>query len=183
MKAATGHVTLTIGEQRLLADRLVFKRLDESFHAENLRIGQYPFYLGGATADGTLDKNYRLKEVSIYHGSISYTDPGRWKPASRADTIIYSPGHFVRLVKSLVGVNGAELIPISRLSQDLTEAFTADYFSFEVGYRHTLGGSIDIGFHVPVFGVSHLERRHRVLHQARVHGRAVRHLCLGRRQP
>ena len=141
---ATGNVTLTDGDERLLADRVEYNRLDGHFSAVNLRIGRFPVYIQGAYAEGT------LKEITIRNAVISYTEPGRWKPSARADTIIYSPGRYVRTISALIGLGGTVFIPIASLSQDLNDAITARYFTFSAGYRSTLGPILDIGFHVPV---------------------------------
>lgn len=141
---AIGNVTVTTSDQRLLADRLEYNRVNGNFTAQNIRVGRYPVYIQGESAEGTLD------EVTIHKAIISYTEPGRWKPSAKADTIIYSPGRYVRTISALVGMGGAEFIPIASLRQDLNDAFTGSYFTFEAGYRSTLGPIAGVGFHVPV---------------------------------
>ena len=140
---ATGTVTLTDSDERLLADRLEYNRTDGRFSALNIRVGRFPVYIQGASAEGT------LQEITIHKAVISYTEPGRWKPSARAETIVYSPGRYVRTVSALIGLSGAEFIPISSLRQDLNDAVTANYFTFDAGYRSTLGPILDVGFHVP----------------------------------
>jgi len=73
---ATCTVTLTNGDERLLADRVEYNRLTGRFSALNLRIGRYPIYVQGASAEGTLE------EITIHRAVISYTEPGRWKPSA-----------------------------------------------------------------------------------------------------
>lgn len=141
---AIGNVTLTNIDERLLADRLEYNTVTGHFTAQNIRIGRYPVYIQGLSAEGTLE------EITIHKAVISYTEPGRWKPSAKAETIIYSPGRYVKTVSALVGLSGAEFIPITSLRQDLNDAFTADYFTFDAGYRSTLGPILDVGFHVPV---------------------------------
>ena len=144
MLIATGTVALTNGDERLLADRVEYNRLSGHFTAVNIRVGRFPIYIQGANAEGTLE------EITIHKAVISYTEPGRWKPSAKAETIVYSPGRYVRTVSALIGLSGAEFIPISSLRQDLNDAMTANYFTFEAGYRSTLGPILDVGFHVPV---------------------------------
>jgi LPS-assembly protein len=141
---AIGNVTLTSSDERVLADRLEYNRLTGHFLAQNVRIGRFPVYIQGVSAEGT------LQEITIHKAVISYTEPGRWKPSAKADTIVYSPGRYVRTVSALIGLSGAEFIPISSLRQDLNDAMTANYFTFDAGYRSTLGPILDVGFHVPV---------------------------------
>ncbi len=147
---ATGHVVLTRGVGRLLADWVKYQHKDGFFRARNVRLGRYPIYMQGATAEGT------AKEIVLHQATMTYTDPGRWKPSAKADTIIYSPGRYVKMVGSLIGITGVEVIPIKGLQQDLTQALTAEYFHFEGGYRSSLGGILDVGFHVPVFDTARL---------------------------
>lgn len=142
---ASGHVTMTRGVGRMLADWFEYHRRDGYFRARNVRITHYPLCMQAATADGT------EKEMHLHQATITYTDPGRWKPSAKAETIIYSPGKYVKLVGSLIGMTGAEVIPIKGLQQDLTSALTAEYFHFGAGYRSTLGGMLDVGLRVPTF--------------------------------
>jgi len=152
---ATGHTTLTWGDERLLADELDYYRQKGSFSALHIRVGRYPFYIQGQSADGTIFVQGQSvpgtkTEIFIHHASITYTDPGRWKPAIKAETIVYSPGRYLRMVRSMVGLHNAEIIPLGALDQNLTTAFGLADFSLAVGYRSSLGGTADIGMRVPV---------------------------------
>jgi len=139
-----GHVTLTNKDERMLADYLEYHRTAGTFLARDVRIGRFPIYIQGVTADGTLE------EMTIHNAIVSFTDPGDWKPSMKAKTIIYSPGHYFRSVKSLVGVNGAQVVPIGTVRQNLNSALHSDLLNFEVGYRSSLGGSISVGAHLPI---------------------------------
>ena len=50
---AVGHITFTRLDARLLADRLVYNRNDGTFRAENIRLGSYPYFAEGFSAEGT----------------------------------------------------------------------------------------------------------------------------------
>lgn len=141
-----GNVIMTEGDERMLADYLEYHRTDGTFVAKDIRIGRYPVYIQGVSAEGT------LRQITIHQAIVSYTDPGRWKPSIKAGTIIYSPGHYLRTVKSLVGLTGAEIIPLGTIRQSLDQAISASLLTFDAGYRSSLGPSLTIGYHVPVFG-------------------------------
>ncbi len=142
---ATGHVTLTRGDQRLLADHLTYRRVDDSFSATNVRIGRYPFYIEGTRAEGN------LKRVVVHHAKVTYGEPGPYQPTVRAETITYEPGNYLRFVSSMVGIGGTDFLPIPKFNQDFRKGNPLDMLTADVGYRSTLGGSVDIGYHEPVF--------------------------------
>jgi LPS-assembly protein len=141
---ARGHVTLTNRDQRLLADYLEYHRADGTFSAKDIRIGRYPVYIQGESAEGV------RQEITIHNAIVTYTDPGAWKPSLKARTIVYSPGHYLRTVKSLVGINGIEILPVGSLRQNLNSAINAQILTFLVGYRSSLGGILNVGVHVPI---------------------------------
>ena len=141
---AIGHVVLTSDRQRLLADRMVYHRNAGSFTAVNLRAGQYPFYIEGATAEGT------MAEVTVHRAKVTYGEPGPWQPTIKAETIVFSPGHYLRLLGSLIGLGNSDFFPIPHFRQDLGKAGAVSDVSFEVGYRSFLGGTADLGVRLPV---------------------------------
>ena len=136
---------MTRGDERLLADELEYHRLTAPSPPSNIRVGRYPFYISGETAEGS------KTEVVIHKARITYTDPGRWKPAIKAETIIYSPGKYLRMVRSMVGLHNEEIVPLGAIHEDLTRAFGFADLSAEVGYRSSLGATADVGLRVPVF--------------------------------
>ena len=141
---ALGHVTLTSGRQRLLADHMIYHRGDGSFTAVNLRGGEFPFYIRGDTAEGT------MREVVVHHATVIYGEPGPWQPTITAETIVFSPGHYLRLLSSFIGLGDSDFFPIPHYGQDLGKASAVSALSFEVGYRSTLGGSADLGLRLPL---------------------------------
>jgi len=150
---ARGHVTLTNKDERMLADYLEYRRNLGTFLARDVRIGRFPIYIQGETADGVIHTEAtdgREEEMTIHNAIVTYTDPGAWKPSIKAKTLIYSPGHYMRSVKSMVGVEGAEVIPVGSLRENLNSALHSDLVTFEVGYRSSLGGIVTVGAHVPV---------------------------------
>jgi len=142
---ADGRVTFTQGDRRLLADHLTYRRIDAYFTATNVRVGRYPFYIQGATAEGN------RTQVVVHHARVTYGEPGPWQPTVRADTIIFEPGHYLRFLSSMVGVGSKDFFPIPRFNQNFGQASALALLTFDVGYRSNLGGTLDIGFHPTVF--------------------------------
>jgi LPS-assembly protein len=144
---AVGHVTLTQGESRVLADKLEFHRADGSFTATNVRVEpRYPIIIQGESAYG------RGEKITIRQAIVTYTDPGRWKPSIKAREIVYEPGHYLKTVRSAIGLSGMEFVPLGSIRENLNEAISESILSFNVGYRSSLGGIAGLGVHYPVFG-------------------------------
>ena len=143
--SASGHVVLTRIGDRLLADRLTYDRGTGAFTAQNLRAGRFPFHIEGVRAEGT------RTEVLVHDAVITYGEPGRWQPVVRAKTVIYSPGHYLRLTGADLGIgNFLPIVPIARLGEDLAHETALWNMTVTGGYRHDLGPYLDAGFHIPV---------------------------------
>jgi len=142
---AIGHVVLTVVGDRILADSLTYDAANGTFTARNLRIGRFPYYIEGKTAEGT------PKEIVVHDATVTYREPGKWQPTIRAKTLIFSPGHYLRLSGGNVGIGSYNPIPFSRMGQDLSHQSTFSDASFDGGYRRNLGAYVDTAFHIPVF--------------------------------
>ncbi len=144
--SARGHVTMTQGEERLLADTVEFHRSDGSFTARNVRLTpRYPIVIQGSSAEG------HGREIIIHDAIVTYTDPGSWKPSIKARTVIYEQGHYLRMVRSMVGLSGLEIVPLGSVGEKLNQAVSESILSFYAGYRSFLGASVGAGLHDPVF--------------------------------
>jgi len=142
---ATGHVVMTRIGDRLLADKLTLNQADGSFTAVNLRIGRFPYYIEGATAEGNRD------QVIVHDAVVTYEEPGAWQPTIRARTLTYSPGHYLRLAGANVGVGKYRPLPVYRAGQELGRGSSAYNVTMDGGYRHSLGAYADVATHIPVF--------------------------------
>jgi len=142
--SASGHVILTRIGDRLLADRLTYKRSDGSFTAQNLRAGRFPFHISGPSAEGN------RTEVVVHDSVLVYGEPGPWQPVIKARTVFYSPGHYLRLAGANLGIGNYLPLPISRLGEDLAHETTLWNMTVNGGYRHDLGPYLDLAFHTPV---------------------------------
>ncbi len=140
---ASGHVVLTRIGDRLLADRLTFNRGNQTFTAQNLRAGRFPFYIEGPTAEGN------KSEVVVHDAKVTYREPGSWQPVIKAKSLTYSPGHFLRLSGANLGIGEYLPVPIARIGEDLAHETSQWNVSVDGGYRHTLGAYADMGVHIP----------------------------------
>jgi LPS-assembly protein len=140
---ATGNVTFTRGEARLLADRLVYTQRDGSFRAENIRLGSHPYFAEGATAEGT------ASEITVRQARVSYGEPGPWQPTITADTIVIAPGQRIRTETASAGLGRIQFFPFPKFQHDFKHPF-GGAVSLGGGFRSSLGVFADIGVLVPV---------------------------------
>jgi LPS-assembly protein len=142
---ATGHVVMTRIGDRILADSLTYNRADGSFTAKNIRIGRFPYYIEGQTAEGS-----RI-EVVVHSATVTYREPGKWQPTIHARTLTYSAGRYLRLSGASVGLGAYRPIPVYHVGQDLSHQSSLADATFDGGYRRNLGPYLDTAFHLPVF--------------------------------
>jgi LPS-assembly protein len=150
LAVATGAVTLTQVGDRLLADRLTYNRLKGTFTATNLRIGKFPFYIEGRTAEGHVKMGTREIEVTIYDATVSYGEPGSWQPTVKAKTLTYSPGKYLRMKQANLGIGKYQPFPLSSMGQDLVHHTGLASITVAGGYRHDLGPYLDAAMHYPI---------------------------------
>lgn len=147
MATATGNVRYTRRSVRLLADKVVFQRRDNTFTAEHVRLGSYPYYVQGQSADGVKD------EITVHQARVSYGEPGPWQPTATAEQITISAENGkIRRIHSehaQVGIGHAQVLPFPKFEQSISEPFFA-LMTLTGGYRGTLGPYIDAGLHLPV---------------------------------
>jgi LPS-assembly protein len=146
--AAKGHVVLTRIGDRLLADALTLNRNNHTFTALHLRVGRFPYYIEGESAEGVQGAE---DEVIVHNATVSYEEPGKWQPTIHARALTYSPGHYLRLTGANVGIGGYRPLPVYRAGQNLGKASSSYNVTLDGGYRHTLGAYADVATHIPVF--------------------------------
>ena len=67
---ASGNVAISRDGSRLIADRLTFESQENIFSAGILRTGQWPYYVSGISAGGTIE-NTEIQGASLYYGNPS----------------------------------------------------------------------------------------------------------------
>ena len=140
---ATGQVVLNRPGDRLLADVLTYNRSNGSFTAKNLRTGRFPYYIEGPLAEGN------RSQVVIHDAIVVFREPGAWQPTIKAKTLIYSPGHYLRISVADVGIGRYRPLAIYHVAEDLARHSGVESISVDGGYRHTLGPYIDMGLKIP----------------------------------
>ncbi len=140
---ARGHAQLTLGARRLVADVITYHQTDGTYTVENLRMGEYPFYVTGTSAAGNKDG------LMIQNAVASWREPGPFIPTLQAQQLFYSSTQTMRAEQASVGVGDCRSFALGRYQQDL-KAPVISYISGTGGYRSSLGAYADIGLHIPV---------------------------------
>lgn len=140
---ATGHVRFTRGAQRILADRVTYRRADRSFTMAGVRMGHYPFFVTGATAEGTTDK------VTVTDATVSVREPGPFQPTLKARKLTYSTNQEISTEQAHLGVGGLQPISLPKFSHRLNLPLIS-YLTLTAGYRASLGLFGEMGMHIPV---------------------------------
>ncbi|MEO6569437.1 MAG: LPS assembly protein LptD [Opitutaceae bacterium] len=140
---AKGHVTLTRGPRRLLADTLIYRPADGSYSADNIRFGQYPVFGSAASASGT------KTELTLDRARLSYREPGPWQPTLNAGKITYGPGDRIRAESAQAGIGHTQPFPFPKFQQSIHEPLIP-FVSFSAGFRSSLGVFGEAGVRVPV---------------------------------
>ena len=139
---ASGHVTLTRGPQRLLADELTYNLDTRSYTVQDMRVGQHPVYISGSSLEGSPD------EIIVRNATVTFSEPGLLAPYLRAGTITYIPGDNVRAESARVGLGPVMPIPVPLYEQSVTEPLIS-YMSFKAGFSSDLGGELELGLLAP----------------------------------
>lgn len=140
---ATGHVILTRGPERILADKAVYHRTDQTFRIEDLRAGRFPYYISGATATGT------MSELVIADALLTLREPGPYQPTVSADRLTYNSDTELKANGAHIGVGSFQPLSLKYFSHRLNLPFIS-YLSLSGGYRSSLGLIAQAGFHLPV---------------------------------
>jgi LPS-assembly protein len=139
---AIGHVALTRGPQRLLADELTYNLKDRSYTVKDMRLGQYPLYVSGTGVEGDPDK------VIIHNAVITFSEPGLFAPTLRASTATYIPDDSLRAENARIGVGGVAPIPVPFFNQSVKDPLIS-HMTARAGYSSQLGGELELGLLAP----------------------------------
>lgn len=140
---ARGHVIMTRGAQRLVADLLTYHFSDGTYEATDLRVGEFPIYLSGASATGDRDS------ITIKDARASMPEPGPLVPSLRASTLVIGADHHLHAEHASAGLGTVRPIAFGSFRHDLNDPVVS-YLSFNGGYRGSLGVFAVAGLHVPV---------------------------------
>lgn len=140
---ARGNFVLTQGSRRLVAESGRFDLATRSLQVKRLRLGEFPLYLSGDSAVGTLD------EMTFTNATIFFREDARFTPSLRADRLLYRRGQIVRAEGLRLGLLSGHFISLPHFEQALNAEFTS-YISGHLGYRGNLGAFAELGLHLPV---------------------------------
>ena len=140
---AIGHVALTRGTQRVLADRLSYRLSDGFFQVEHVRLGEYPVYVSAPSAAGT------KAGITFHDATVTLREPKPYVPTLHADTLTYVPGKTLSADHASLGVGPVRPFVLPHFEQHLNEPLLS-YVDTTAGYRSLLGGYVGVGLHVPV---------------------------------
>ncbi|MCF7686689.1 MAG: LPS assembly protein LptD [Cephaloticoccus sp.] len=140
---ATGHVSLTRGPERVLAEKMTYRRRDQTYDIEQVRIGQFPYYVSGQSATGNPD------HITVREAELSVREPGPFQPTLVADTLTYIAGKEITAEGAHLGIGQSQPLSLPHFSHRLNLPL-ASYLSLSAGYRSSLGLFGEAGLHVPV---------------------------------
>ena len=117
------------------------------FFRRAVRIGRYPVYIQGASAEGKLTSEMTIKQAIVtYHRPRrleAFDQGGNHHLFSRA---LCEDGQVPDWPQWIRPWSGR-----SSLQENLNQAISTQLLTFSVGYRSSLGGDLFIGVHYPVF--------------------------------
>lgn len=140
---ASGHVRYTRGAERMLADRITYRRTDRSFDVSAPRLGQYPYYVSGAAASGT------PASVTVLDATITAREPGGFQPTVVAEELTYGSDQTIAAKRARVGIGHLQPVSLPHFSHRLNLPYIS-YVSLAAGYRSSLGLFTESGLHVPM---------------------------------
>jgi len=140
---ATGNVVLTRGSERLLAESLRYWRANKSFRAEKIRLGRAPYYISGASAEGTGD------EVIVRDALVIAREPGAFQPRISASSLHYRHDHDIVARNARFGIGALTPIVLPKFTYRLNLPL-ASGLSFDAGYRSSLGAFLETGLYLPL---------------------------------
>lgn len=141
---ARGHVSLTRGPRRLLADQLSYRIEQQDFTVENMRLGEYPLYLTGSHVAGNRGR------IIVDDAHLFYTEPNSLAPSLRARRVYYTPGQTVSADAARIGIGTTVPVSLPKFEQSLDQPLLS-YVDAHFGYRASLGAHVGAGVHVPVW--------------------------------
>lgn len=146
---ALGHAIVTRGSRRLLADQITYHLDTGEFETGDVRMGDYPVYLSGSSAHGTIER------VQIENASVTVPEPGLLVPTLHAARLFFTTNRKMHAEHASVGIGSVRPVALSGLDHDARRPLISNV-SFTGGYRRSLGVYSEATLHVPVNDDVHL---------------------------
>ncbi|HEY4300940.1 MAG TPA: LPS assembly protein LptD, partial [Candidatus Didemnitutus sp.] len=141
--AAKGHLIITRGSRRLVADTGQYNFTNGTLQVDHLRYGQFPLYITADLVSGTFDR------LVFRHATVFLREENAFAPSITADELVYERNRIVSAEGLKMGFLGSHFIPLPHFHADLHSVLIS-YLSGEVGYRRNLGPYAELGLHLPI---------------------------------
>jgi LPS-assembly protein len=139
---AHGHLILTRGAVRLIADEGTYALDTGKVRLTNTRAGYYPLYLQGRELEGN------IQEFTLKDATVTYGEPTSFSPQLRANALDFTEGKSFRAHGAHLSVGPIPLVPLPVFSQRLdTPPLDTE---IRAGYRSSLGAFLDVTALAPV---------------------------------
>ncbi len=140
---ARGHVNLTRGPQRFLADDIIYRLTDKTYTVKRLRLGQVPLYISGDQVTGN------ETEIVLRNARFSFHEPSRLTPTITAEKLTLVLGDRIVADNAHLGLGSTPIIPFRRITQSINDPIVS-HMTANIGQSNYLGPYIDVGLHLPV---------------------------------
>ncbi|HYP16549.1 MAG TPA: LPS assembly protein LptD [Opitutus sp.] len=140
---ASGNATLTRGPRRLLADKITYNSATGAFEVGDLRVGEFPVYISGASATGDAES------LTIADARVSMPEPGPLVPTLQAARVFFSRGQQVQAEGAALGLGNVRPLSLPGVSHNVRGALIP-FVAVSGGYRRTLGVYLEGSLQVPV---------------------------------
>ncbi|HVU18913.1 MAG TPA: LPS assembly protein LptD [Candidatus Didemnitutus sp.] len=141
--SARGHLIITKGSRRLVAEQGTYNFVKGTLHIEHLRYGQFPLYITADVVEGTFDR------LVFRNATVFFREENAFAPSVKASELVYERNRIVSAQGLKVGFLGGHFLALPQFHTDLHSVLIS-YLSGEVGYRRNLGPYAEIGLHLPV---------------------------------
>jgi LPS-assembly protein len=140
---ARGHAIITRGSRRLLADEITYHTDTGEFETGDVRMGDYPVYLAGSSAQGTIER------VRVDNASVTVPEPGLLVPTLHAARLFFSTDRKLHAEHASIGVGSIRPVALSGLEHDARRPLISNV-SVTGGFRRSLGVYAEATLHVPL---------------------------------
>ncbi len=140
---AIGHVSLTRGAQRLLADELTYNLIERTYSVKGMRVGEDPLFITGSAVEGG------PASLIIHDAIVTFSEPSLISPTLKADSLTYTPGEGVKARSARLGVGAFTPIPIPSYNQSVKDPLFS-HMTARVGFGSKLGAYLELGLLAPV---------------------------------
>ncbi|MBL9215241.1 MAG: LPS assembly protein LptD [Opitutaceae bacterium] len=147
--SARGRFVLTSGSRRLIADEGRYNLATRQLQVRNLRLGEFPVYLSGETAEGTMSADGGPEQLELTNAVVFFREDAAYTPSVRAARLVYARGKIIRAEGLRIGLHGGHFLSLPHFEQSLAGDFVS-HLSAKVGYRGRLGALAELTAHLPL---------------------------------